>query len=114
MFQKNTIYYYGNPPCDDPDYKNTPLNHESCIHDIAAVIYKAHLDLDKFSPTSYKTGQINFDSLFRFGLLDTFHIFQPQMAKCISNSRFRQCVEDLYLGHSMKYGYVIIESSPPE
>ena len=36
------------------------------------------------------------------------------MAKCISNSRFRQCVEDLCLRHSMKYGYVIIESSPPE
>ena len=36
------------------------------------------------------------------------------MAKCISNLRFRQCVEDLCLGHSMTYGYVMIESSPPE
>ena len=114
LVSKNTIYYYGNLPCKDPDCTNTPLNHESCIHDIATVIYKTNLKLDKFTPTSYKTTQINFDSLFRYGLLDTFHIFRPQMAKCISNSRFRQCVEDLCLRHSMKYGYVIIESSPPE
>ena len=36
------------------------------------------------------------------------------MAKCISNSGFRQCIEDLCLEHSMKYGYVMIESSPPD
>ena len=52
---KSTIYYYGNPPCDDPNCTNTPLNHESCIHDIATVIYKVNLNLDKFTPTSYKT-----------------------------------------------------------
>ena len=47
---KSTIYYYGNPSCKNPDCKTTPLNHESCIHDIAAIIYKAHFDLDKFTP----------------------------------------------------------------